>query len=33
MEKKNIAKAKPLYDFLGASACFKNPVRSPTARA
>jgi len=27
MEKKNIAKAKLLYDFLDASAFFKNPVR------
>jgi phosphoserine aminotransferase len=27
MEKKNIAKSKLLYDFLDASAFFKNPVR------
>src|SRR5437879_12711386 len=27
MEKKNIAKAKLLYDFLDASKFFKNPVR------
>ena len=27
MEKKNIAKAKLLYDFLDASKFFKNPMR------
>src|SRR5262249_60789521 len=27
MEKKNIAKAKLLYDFLDSSSLFKNPVR------
>ena len=33
MEKKNIAKSKLLYDFLDASAFFKNPVRKSDARA
>jgi phosphoserine aminotransferase len=27
MEKKSVAKAKLLYDFLDTSAFFKNPVR------